>query len=99
MSSKPHPEGVREVIGILTDLEDAQRELKRLEPERDRLVKQVDELRTRAADLGATLGKKLSGMDVDSPGNWGWEGRFGWFLGEFRRQLLAAKNPEKPDAP
>ncbi len=90
MSSKPYPDGVREVIALLAEIESLAAEATQLRPQVARL-KEVEE---QAQIAGRKLQPLLRSMDVEAPGNWGWERRMAWFLAEMRRQLLAQKEAE-----
>ncbi len=84
MSSKPHPEGVAEVVKLMRNVEVLQAEARELRPKVERL-KEVERL---IEEDCAKLEPLMRSMDVESPGNWGWSSRFGWFLAEFRRQII-----------
>lgn len=87
MSTNPHPEGVADVVAMLRDIELLEVEVAELRPKAKRLVeaeKQIAEERTKLAE-------RLRAMDLESPGNYGWEGRMGWFVAEMRRQIIAVQ--------
>ena len=84
MSSKPYPGGVAEVVKLLSEVDALDAEAKRLRPAAQRLK----EVEAQSETLRRRLPELLRSMDVESPGNFGWEGRMGWFLAEMRRQLL-----------
>jgi hypothetical protein len=71
MSSLPHEEGVAEVIALLVSVEALDTEAEKLRPMVDRL-EEVEKLRVSERHR---LAKLLRSMDVESPGNFGWERR------------------------
>ena len=87
MSGKPSPGGAEEVIRLIRAIaafdEEGRKLSKDLKEATERL-KEINEHR-RAAD--SQLEKKLTAMDVESPGNFGWRGRFSWLLAEIVRQV------------
>lgn len=89
MSSKPSSGGVKELVLATEELAEVEASLRVTVPERDRLVAEVASLESRRAAASERLQSLLRAMDVEATGNFGWEGRFGWLLGEFRRQLLS----------
>lgn len=96
MSGKPSPDGVQELVLALEELADVDQALSANVPERDRLVAEVTRLGEKRQGLATRMKGLLSEMDADSPGNFGWEGRFGWLLGEFRRQVLSRAANSEP---
>lgn len=82
MSSKPSTIGVMRTITMLDELAKLEREIEELTPKAKRLEKAREEL-TR---IDRELGEHLRSMDVESPGNYGWAGRFTWFAAELLRQ-------------
>jgi hypothetical protein len=93
MSGKPHAEGVAKVIGLLSITEALNAEAQALRPKVQRLQAVEAEMKENAKQLLALL----QSMDVEQTGNFGWESRFGWFLAEMRRQIVAsAPKPEPP---
>lgn len=89
MSGQPSQDGVRQLLSAMEELEAVMRRLEAAVPERDRLIAEVNGLDSKRLALSARLKGLLSEMDADSPGNYGWEGRFAWLLTEFRRQVLS----------
>jgi hypothetical protein len=90
MSSKPYPGGVAEVVKLLTEVDALDAEAATLRPHARRL----SEVESQAETLRRRLPELLRSMDVESPGNYGWERRMGWFLAEMRRQLLSGSRYE-----
>lgn len=85
MSGKPSHEGARKAIELLESIEALDMEINQLLAAQRRLNLAVEE---RAA-LDRRLAELLTGMDVESPGNAGWKGRFAWLLNEIRCQAYA----------
>lgn len=85
MSRLPHKEGVAEVVALLDKVATLEAEAEELRPKAERLCAVDAELR----GLRQRLPDLLRSMDVESPGNFGWERRMGWFLAEMRRQIIA----------
>lgn len=83
MSGKPHPEGVTLAISIASEMNTLAPEIHRLREE----VTKLAGLEDRYARLNAQLQKHLETMDLDTRGNFGWQARFGWFIGELVRQM------------
>lgn len=84
MSGKPWPEGVTTAMQLLDTIAACETEAVDLHKAAVRL-KELDEVYAKAK---ADLRKLLNEMDVspEQKGNFGWEGRFGWFLEEMHRQ-------------
>ncbi len=93
MSSKPHPEGVAEVIKLLTEVDALNAEAANLRS----MAARLKEVEARVETLRRRLPELLRKMDVESPGNFGWESRMEWFLAEMRRQLVDAALKENCD--
>ncbi len=74
---------------MLDELSACEAEISSLKPRVETLTAQLEAARTRRHTLSRDLSEKLRSMDVESPGNHGWEGRFGWFLAEMLRQARA----------
>lgn len=87
MSGKPSSGGVSEVIRLLGQLQEADETLAKQIPAREALAATITVAEAKRREDNRTLEALLREMDVDSSGNYGWAGRMGWFLGEFRRQL------------
>jgi hypothetical protein len=83
MSRLPHPDGVAEVVSLLAEVDALESEADQLRPKAQRL----QEVEAQAESLRRRLPELLRSMDLESPGNFGWERRMGWFLAEMRRQL------------
>ena len=92
MSSLPHPKGVADVIGVLSRVESLEAEAARLQPEAKRLCDRLREVDKLLVDDRRRLSELLESMDVEEPGNNGWDRRMGWFLAEMRRQILSGPN-------
>jgi DNA repair ATPase RecN len=93
MSGKPYPEGVTQVIRHLERIEQLNDRISELAP----LVVELKNARAEIEAVSEELGSMLSKMDVESQGNYGFEGRMGWFLSEMRRQILSsAKEKDEP---
>lgn len=84
MSSLPHPEGVAEVVKLLSEVDALDAEAERLRP----MAARLKEVQEQSEQLHRRLPELLRSMDVEEPGNFGWERRMGWFLAEMRRQLI-----------
>lgn len=82
MSSKPSPGGVEITIDMLDTMDRLSREIEQLRPKAVRLKEAEAEL----GALSRKFSEHLRSMDVEQQGNYGWEGRFGWFLSEMLRQ-------------
>lgn len=94
MSSLPHPEGVAEIIQLLGQVEALEAEEMELRPKVQAFAGRLLAVEEKLGEARRRLPELLQAMDVDSPGNFGWEKRMGWFLAEMRRQLRG--NKEQP---
>jgi hypothetical protein len=84
MSSLPHPEGVTEVVKLLSEVDALEAEAEELRP----MVLRLKKVEEQAETLRRRLPELLRSMDLEALGHFGWERRMGWFLAEMRRQLL-----------
>lgn len=91
MSSKPHTEGVAEVLALLARADELDAELTALRAAAVRMRKAEEE----RGNVSRRLSELLRSMDLEAKGNYGWENRFGWFLAELRRQAKDA-GKERP---
>lgn len=89
MSRLPSPDGVTEIVKLLAEVDALDAEVAELRPTVEPLVTRLQAAETKARELRAKLPELLRSMDVESPGNFGWERRMGWFLAEMRRQITA----------
>lgn len=91
MSSAPNETNVREVVSLLSEIEEARSALRQMIPERDRLVRQCKETDDRLIRAQQRLRESFAKMDVDGidHDNCGWVDRLGMLLVEFKRQILA----------
>ncbi len=83
MSNKPYPEGVTQVLTMVS-------RMRELEPQILELRAAYVKLKESEAEydkLEDDLQKYLREMDLEEKGNYGWAGRFSWFLREFHRQI------------
>lgn len=87
MSSQPSPSGAAKAIELIDRAASLDHEIKQLRPMAVRLKKAEEE----RSIVGREIGEHLRSMDCDSPGNFGWEGRFGWLLAEVLRQVRSAR--------
>jgi uncharacterized protein YoxC len=91
MSGKPYPEGVAKVVELLDQQASVVLRIAELAP----TVKQLtDELNAAVAtrnSLSVAISDLLASMDLSSQGNYGFGGRMGWFLAEFRKRILAGQ--------
>lgn len=88
MSSKPYPEGATKTLEVVRRINTIASELPELIAAANRL-KQLQEER---GILSRELKELLDSMDCDRPGNFGWEGRFGWLIAEVVRQADSTNN-------
>lgn len=97
MSGKPWPDGVTQAMALIQRKAALEAEASKLRPQVARLEKVEEEWATAAE----ALQKLLTSMDIsaDQKGNWGWEGRFAWFLEEMVRQARAPQSEIAGDAP
>jgi hypothetical protein len=89
MSSRPSPAGAAKAIELIDQVAALNDEEARLQRTIDAVqphVERLQKVRVERAGCARQLGEHLRSMDVDSPGNCGWEGRFAWLLGEVLRQ-------------
>ena len=82
MSSLPSPAGATEIIVLIREIEEANRDI----AEATRYVRTLRDSKELLGQLKRELRKKLEAMDCESAGNYGWDARFGWLLGEVIRQ-------------
>jgi hypothetical protein len=90
MSRLPYPKGVTEIVNSIERMATIQARLEVIRVElalMNNLTKEYNHLEDEKAELSKSVVTKMEKMDVESPGNFGWERRFGWFLGEFYRQV------------
>ena len=83
MSGLPYPEGVSKVIELLDSVAKCDTEIKRIQGE----VSKLEDLQGQRRSLWKEYVKLMDDMDVDTPGNFGFENRAAWFLMEMRRQI------------
>lgn len=86
MSAKPYPEGVAQLSGYLRDLQDARQTIAR---ENEVIALHREKLNAATANEKAAqnaIAKSMREMDVESPGNFGYEGRMLWLLRELNTQ-------------
>lgn len=85
MTSKPYPDGVTKVIGLLSDISDLEKEIIDLRPKAERL----HDCEKAYANKQEALAKLLNDMDISAlqKGNFGWQHRLSWFLQEMQRQV------------
>jgi hypothetical protein len=93
MSGRPTHAGVAEYLALLTRLGEVNETLARLEPEEERFKSSIASLREERGAIAVNLRAKLDEMDVDGPGNFGWEGRIAWMIQEAIRQDRASRAP------
>ncbi len=86
MSGKPSPKGAERVISLIQSTLASEVERLQLTTEADLLLERKAILDSSVARAKRELSDLLTSMDVDSPGNSGWEGRFTWFIAEVIRQ-------------
>lgn len=85
MSDKPYPEGVRKVLTLLVKEDALFREIEDLRPKAERLTTACQEM----GNTHAEIRELLRSMDMDAPGNTGYQARTGWFLTEMYRAMKA----------
>ena len=91
MSGKPHREGAFEIIRAARRLGELAVRIPHLRREADAAKQALDDATTEQTHIKRTLAELLNSMDCSSTGNFGWEGRVGWLLGEVIRQLDAER--------
>jgi len=87
MSGKPNPEGVAQVVALLDRCAACDEEIDELQ---ERIARDTARVRTLTGNRDGAWAEHLAlmrQMDVDSPGNTGFERRAAWFLVEMRRQI------------
>lgn len=82
MSGRPSPAGAAEVIALVRNIGALRQEAVELEKSVAQLRRVIDRRQTLEHDLY----EALRSMDVESPGNHGWEGRMSWFIAEIVEQ-------------
>ncbi len=87
MSGKPSPEGANRVIEILNRVNEVTETIRHLAPEVHQKTVELKNLEEEHGRLQHELGKLMRSMDVDAPGNYGWEGRVTWLISEMHRQM------------
>lgn len=85
MSDKPYPAGAAKVTDIILEMESLRQESKELRPKYDRYL----EIKTVYSGKDKELRDLLDSMDCDSPGNFGWSGRFSWLINAVVVRALA----------
>ncbi len=83
MSSLPSPDGATDVIVLVRGIDVANKEIAEVQL----LLGRLRGAKERRDSLQRALRKQLEDMDCDSIGNYGWDARFGWLLGEVVRQM------------
>ena len=86
MSGKPYPEGVTKILAALELQVELEAKIAELEP----AVAALANARSEYAKLDKIVCELLQAMDIKDQDNYGFGGRMGWFLGEMRRQMIAA---------
>lgn len=81
MSGKPHPAGARRALALI-DLLDANA---RVIEEHEKSVATLRTAKEERGRLSGELHELLRTMDVESTGNFGYEGRTAWLLAEVVR--------------
>ena len=95
MSGKPSPEGAQKLLELLECREKLLAEVAAAQAKVNALSEATARLGEARDTLGATtreIGRLLDSMDCSSVGNFGFEGRMGWLMGEMRRLILLKAN-------
>lgn len=91
MSGKPYPEGVANFMDALKEMSDAAEESTRLQSVISATQARLTENREAYQKAKEAIFKLMRDMDVESNGNYGWEGRIIWFFIELYKQEKAQK--------
>lgn len=87
MSGKPSASGVAETIVMLDKLASLDREIHEIERQLPRLGAARDERKA----VFQMLANHVGAMDVSASGNYGWDDRMIWFLGQLLRQARSGE--------
>lgn len=91
MSGKPSSEGAAKVIEIIQKM----LELNEEETELKEYVVRLRQVTEEKKQLDRDLKRLLESMDVETPGNFGWSGRFAWLLAAVVDQMSEEEEEEE----
>lgn len=86
MSGAPYPEGIKELVLLVQDMQSLQGEIVQSRLQLDKYTQHLTKAEEAYRQAARQIKEKLAQMDLLARGNHGWEGRFEWFLLEFYRQ-------------
>lgn len=95
MSRKPYPEGATKLIRLARRIGELETQVPELCKHAIMAMQVRDAAEKKLSELKNEFREHLDSMDCDSTGNFGWEGRVGWLLGEVVRQIDAEKPRQK----